>query len=985
MPPKRSRYQSNTELPASLADKLANGQATSGQGADDKRFKKKFKNTVKTRKLARKQARQDKKQRKNEAHHRARGYAITPNPKTKPGQSKNKLKSSTAISAKGPKNTGKDKEMEPAVKPLENSAEDERARLTRFAKRNEGLYQLLRESNLIDNVDEEAGIRSKRDEAEELEDREMRRLERNLGIKNNKKLANAFYEEGLGDLLEGVEFGSRGVRSKDAADKPALKDSARVSTGAKKHREEDEDDEDEDDGEDSDESKGDDEEEEKEEERSDSDLEMDVDSDSDSDSDLDSASNLEKDEDSQGEDDMFGLNDFGSDEGSESEDSDIAEMYRSQGVDANPDLSEVSDLEDDGDEDDPEGESDDDEFSDEHISSSDSDSESGSENASDQAASKRAGAEQLPAASSAPNVSKYIPPSLRRKQAEAEDERLGAIRKALQGQLNRLSESNIEGIILQIEAQYQKYPRHDVTEVLGGLILQAIQSRIHMLDTFLYVNAALVGAVYRAIGLEPVASIVQRLMEQFERSFEQGKADFESAKSRDALGEGQDGEEGAGELALGKECQNLCAFIAELYNFQVISCQLVYDMIRMCVSDINEFTAEVLLKLIRISGVQLRRDDPLALKEIVHQVTETVAKAGIGSFSVRCQFMVESLTHLKDNRMRNTMSQSAENVARLKKFLGNMDKRRAVASAEPINIGIQDIRDVEAKGKWWLVGASWVGNQYQGEQHNDSLAAREALRKAQNEAGDSEMDRLMRLARQQHMNTDVRRSIFVTLLSSEDYADAFERLLRLDLKKNQVREVVRVVLHCCGQEAAYNPYYTLVAFKLCCYHNSYRLTMQYALWDFLREMGEVDVGGLSRIDRDDDEGSGAAVPLRRIVNMAKLFAWLIDKQVLSLLILKTVTFASVGKQARIFFQVMFSTIFLQHKKQSDKDAEALHETFQRATANPTMCHGILFFFQHFVRNCELVKDDEKPVVKWGCRIAKQAFRASAGPEMHNDV
>ncbi|KAJ2853600.1 suppressor of glycerol defect [Coemansia erecta] len=967
MAPKRSRHQANTELPASLASKLANSQASGSQGTDDKRFKKKFKNTAKTRKLARKQARQDKKQRKNEAHHRARGYATTSNGKTKQSQAKNK---SNAVGAKEPKVANKSiEDMGSVEKPLKtNSAEDERARLTRFAKRNEGLYQLLRESSLIDNVDKEAGIQLKADEAEELEDREMRRLERNLGIKNNKKLGNAFYEEGLGDLLEGFEFGSRGVRSKDGNNKSVSEDHAKgfVDSGSDNEEEEKE-----------------------EEEEESSDLEMDADSDSASDlesSKDDLADDLaDGSEDDQDEDDMFGLNEFCTDEGSESEDSDIAGMYRSQGIDANPDLEE--DEDDDEDDDDDIGEESESEVQDMLSDEQTSSSESDSEDISDQAADKRSSTEQPIMASSTTNVGKYIPPSLRKKQAQMEDERLGAIRKALQGQLNRLSESNIEGIILQIEAQYQKHARHDVTEVLGGLILQAIQSRIHMLDTFLYVNAALVGAVYRAIGLEPVASIVQRLMEEFEKSFEQGQSEFKLAKNKDSLGEG-DGDEEGGEMTLGKECQNLCAFIAELYNFQVISSQLVYDMIRMCVDDINEFTAEVLLKLIRISGVQLRRDDPLALKEIVHRVTETVTKAGIGSFSVRCQFMVESLTHLKDNRMRNTMSQSADNVARLKRFLGNMDKRRAVASAEPINIGIRDIRDVGSKGKWWLVGASWVGNQYQGEQHNDGIAAREALRKLQNEAGDSEVDRLMQLARQQHMNTDVRRSIFVTLLSSEDYADAFERLLRLDLKKTQVREVVRVVLHCCGQEAAYNPYYTLVAFKLCCYHSSYRLTMQYALWDFLREMGEADVGGLSRVDQGEDDASGVAVPLRRIVNVAKLFAWLVDKQALSLLVLKTVTFASVGKQARIFFQVMFSTIFLQHKKQSDKDAESLLKTFGRATANPAMCHGMLFFFKHFVRNCELVKDEEKPIVKWGCKIAKQAFRAAAGAagaSLHNDV
>ena len=48
------------------------------------------------------------------------------------------------------------------------------------------------------------------------------------------------------------------------------------------------------------------------------------------------------------------------------------------------------------------------------------------------------------------------------------------------------------------------------------------------------------------------------------------------------------------------------------------------------------------------------------------------------------------------------------------------------------------------------------------------------------------------------MNTDIRRSIFVVLMSSEDYVDACERLGQLNLTEVQQREIVRVLLHCCG-------------------------------------------------------------------------------------------------------------------------------------------------------------------------------------------
>ena len=50
----------------------------------------------------------------------------------------------------------------------------------------------------------------------------------------------------------------------------------------------------------------------------------------------------------------------------------------------------------------------------------------------------------------------------------------------------------------------------------------------------------------------------------------------------------------------GKECSNLIVLLSELYNFQVISCILVYDIIRNLLSaELTEYAVELLLKLLR--------------------------------------------------------------------------------------------------------------------------------------------------------------------------------------------------------------------------------------------------------------------------------------------------------------------------------------------------------------------------------------------------
>lgn len=82
--------------------------------------------------------------------------------------------------------------------------------------------------------------------------------------------------------------------------------------------------------------------------------------------------------------------------------------------------------------------------------------------------------------------------------------------------------------------------------------------------------------------------------------------------------------------------------------------------------------------------------------------------------------------------------------------------------------------DPNKKGQWWLSGdiASTTDN------------VKEVAKAIHKEV--LETQKLVQLAAAQRMNTDVRRAIFCIIMSAEDYVDAFEKILRLDLSGKQV-------------------------------------------------------------------------------------------------------------------------------------------------------------------------------------------------------
>lgn len=82
--------------------------------------------------------------------------------------------------------------------------------------------------------------------------------------------------------------------------------------------------------------------------------------------------------------------------------------------------------------------------------------------------------------------------------------------------------------------------------------------------------------------------------------------------------------------------------------------------------------------------------------------------------------------------------------------------------------------DPNKQGQWWLSGVV----------ASDTDNLEEVAGTIDKEI--PETKKLLQLAAAQRMNTDARRAIFCIIMSAEDYIDAFEKLLRLELLGKQV-------------------------------------------------------------------------------------------------------------------------------------------------------------------------------------------------------
>lgn len=553
------------------------------------------------------------------------------------------------------------------------------------------------------------------------------------------------------------------------------------------------------------------------------------------------------------------------------------------------------------------------------------------------------------------STQKYIPPSLR-KAASSDSEALVRLRRRIQGLVNRLTEANLISILADVEGLYRDNPRQHVTSSLIDVLLTSVCEPTTLPDTLIILPAGFIAAIYKVVGTDFGAQVTQKIVELFDERYGRISA---------ALKDGP----AAATIDSSKETSNLIMLLSEMYNFQVVGSNLIFDLIKRFLARLTELNAELLLKVIRTSGPQLRQDDPSSLKDIVAMLRTAVTSVGEENLSVRTKFMIETINDLKNNRMKTGGAASAvtsEHTIRMKKILGSLNTR-SIKASEPLRIGLEDIQNSDKKGKWWLVGASWSGKVLDKGNLSELVSARDIALPIE-DAGISD---LVQLAKEQRMNTDIRRAIFVAIMSATDFQDAHLRLMKLKLKKVQEFEIPKVLIHCSGAENIYNPYYTLIAKKVCG-DKRLRTAFQYCLWDLFKRMGELD---------NEDEAAGDdedLLEMRPTINLAKMFGTLIVDGGLSLGVLKNLNLSYLQPKTKIFMEILLITVLLQSQRQSEPrmDEQAVVNIFAKAKDTPQLVVGLQYFLQHIVSKTDLAGGkEEKSLVKRACKIARGALQA----------
>lgn len=180
--------------------------------------------------------------------------------------------------------------------------------------------------------------------------------------------------------------------------------------------------------------------------------------------------------------------------------------------------------------------------------------------------------------------------------------------------------------------------------------------------------------------------------------------------------------------------------------------------------------------------------------------------------SFRSRFLIECIIDLKNN------------ASRLKKDMRDLNECRAKLDCFLDGIGVtKKTCHVATIGD---LDAQVMSNNITVEKHS-----------VPNRVG-SDVCQLPVLSNAQHMNTDIRKSLFLAIMSASETMHATQNILSLcsTFRSKWAREVVTVLLHCCVQEKTYNPFYAYLSVQLTRRLKSLRFYLKVAFLEFIDSM-----------------------------------------------------------------------------------------------------------------------------------------------------
>jgi pre-mRNA-splicing factor CWC22 len=425
----------------------------------------------------------------------------------------------------------------------------------------------------------------------------------------------------------------------------------------------------------------------------------------------------------------------------------------------------------------------------------------------------------------------YIPPfklaQLRKSQKDQsqfseEGQRLSweALRKSINGLINKVNISNIKNIIPELFQENLIRGR--------GLFARAIMKAQLASPGFTHIYAALVAVVNTKLP-EIGELVLKRVIFSFKRAY----------KRRDKI------------VATG-----LAKFIAHLVNHQVAHELLALQLLTVLLEDPTDDSVEIAVNFVKEVGQILDELSPQGLHAIFERFRGILHE---GDIDKRVQYTIEALFAVRKSGFKDypAIPKELDLVEKEDQITFDLGLDDDIDKEEMLDIFRFDQQFEENENLWTEIKKEILGDD---EEERDEEAGEGFEDEAEGapDQATAGSGQIRDLSEQDLVN--LRRTIYLTIMSAVSFEECSHKLAKLNIPDNHVSELANMLVECCSNEKSFQRYYGLMGQRFCMMHRKYQDSFD-----------EVFMNQYSTIHR---------LETNKLRNVAKFFAHLLSTDAL---------------------------------------------------------------------------------------------------------
>ncbi|XP_060191123.1 uncharacterized protein LOC132620462 [Lycium barbarum] len=379
----------------------------------------------------------------------------------------------------------------------------------------------------------------------------------------------------------------------------------------------------------------------------------------------------------------------------------------------------------------------------------------------------------------------YIPPfKLARMMKDVEDkssveyQRMtwDALRKSINGLVNKVNAANLKNIIPELFAENLIRGR--------GLFCRSCMKSQMASPGFTDVFAALVAVVNTKFP-EVGDLLLRRIILQLQRAYKRND-----------------------------KPQLLAAvkFIAHLVNQQIVHELIALELLTVLLEKPTDDSVEVAVGFVTECGSMLQDLCPRGLHGIFERFRGILHE---GEIDKRVQFLIESLFALRKAKFQGypAVRPELDLVEQEDQLTHEVSLSETIDPEISLDIFKPDLNFLENERKYEELRKAILGDESEEEGDSDAESEDDDDEDEDSEEEDEEQ---MKIKDETETNLiNLRRTIYLTIMSSVDFEEAGHKLLKIKLEPGQEMELCIMLLECCSQERTYLRYYGLLGQRFC--------------------------------------------------------------------------------------------------------------------------------------------------------------------------